>query len=121
LKTESEYAAWLSVFGFRPNHFTVQFNALKGFKDFQEFNRFLIDSGFKMNTSGGLIKGTAADLLEQSSTLAHPVEVAFADKKMTVPACYYEFARRYPDARGKLFTGFIAQSADKIFESTDNK
>src|SRR3990167_9025042 len=121
LKAESEYAAWLSVFGFRANHFTVQFNALKGFKDFQAFNQSLIDSGFKMNTSGGLIKGTPKDLLEQSSTLAHPVEVKFADKRATVPACYYEFARRYPDARGKLFMGFVEQSADKIFESTDNR
>jgi len=121
LKKESEYAAWLSVFGFRANHFTVLFNALTGFKDFQEFNQFLIDSGFKMNESGGLIKGTEKDLLEQSSTMAHPVEIQFADKKATIPACYYEFARRYPDKNGKLFMGFIAQSADKIFESTDNK
>jgi len=121
LKEESEYAAWLSVFGFRANHFTVQFNTLSNFKDFEEFNQFLIDNGFKMNTSGGLIKGSPKELLEQSSTLAHPVEIEFADKKETVPACYYEFARRYPDKNGKLFMGFVAQSADKIFESTDNK
>jgi hypothetical protein len=121
LKAESEYAAWLSVFGFRANHFTIQYNSLKGFKSFQEFNQFLIDNGFKMNESGGLIKGTPKDMLEQSSTLAHPVEVEFADKKETIPACYYEFARRYPDPQGKLFMGFVAQSADKIFESTDNK
>jgi len=121
LKSESEYAAWLSVFGFRANHFTVQFNALQGFNDFQEFNQFLIDSGFKMNSSGGLIKGKPKDLLEQSSTLAHPVEINFADRKETIPACYYEFAQRYPDPQGKLFMGFVTQSADKIFESTDNK
>ena len=28
------------------------------------------------------------------------------------------FARRYEQPDGRLFTGFIAQSADKIFEST---
>jgi len=121
LKKESEYAAWVSVFGFRANHFTVQFNTLTGFKNFKEFNRFLTDSGFKMNTTGGLIKGSRKELLEQSSTMAHPVAIEFADKKETVPACYYEFAQRYPDAQGKLFMGFVAQSADKIFESTDNK
>jgi len=121
LKEESEYAAWTSVFGFRANHFTVQFNTLTGFKDFKEFNQFLIDSGFKMNASGGLVKGTPKELLEQSSTMAHPVAIEFADKKETVPACYYEFAQRYPDAQGKLFMGFVTQSADKIFESTDNK
>jgi len=121
LKKESEYAAWVSVFGFRANHFTIQFNTLNGFKDFKEFNQFLMDSGFKMNTSGGLIKGTPKEMLEQSSTLAHPVAIEFADKKETIPACYYEFAQRYPDTQGKLFMGFVTQSADKIFESTDNK
>ncbi|MCA9407647.1 MAG: DUF1338 domain-containing protein [Candidatus Omnitrophica bacterium] len=121
LKQESEYAAWMAIFGFRANHFTVLFNALKTFKDFPEFNQFLQDSGFKMNESGGLIKGSAKEYLEQSSTLAHPVEIDFADTKKTVPACYYEFARRYPLPNGKLFQGFVAQSADKIFESTDNK
>ena len=74
-----------------------------------------------MNASGGLIKGSRKELLEQSSTMAHPVEVEFSDKKETIPACYYEFAQRYPDAQGKLFMGFVPQSADKIFESTDNK
>lgn len=121
LKEESEYAAWLTVFGFRANHFTVLFNALKTFKDMQEFNQFIKDSGYPLNDSGGEIKGSPDQLLEQSSTLAHQVEVAFADRKATVPACYYEFARRYPLPDGKLFSGFVAQSADKIFESTDNK
>jgi hypothetical protein len=47
------------------------------------------------------------------------VEVSFSEGIFTIPGCYYEFARRYPDADGKLFSGFIAGSADKIFESTD--
>jgi hypothetical protein len=50
------------------------------------------------------------------------MEVEFADGQMhAVPTCYYEFAKRYPDASGKLFQGFVATSADKIFESTDTK
>ena len=36
----------------------------------------------------------------------------------SIPCCYYEFAKRYTQADGKLFRGFVAQSADKIFEST---
>jgi len=36
-----------------------------------------------------------------------------------IPSCYYEFARRYEDKNGELYGGFIAKSADKIFESTD--
>lgn len=121
LKDESEYAAWMSVFGFRANHFTVLFNALTSFKDLQELNQFIKDSGYALNDSGGEIKGTPEQLLEQSSTLAHHVTIDFADKQSKVPACYYEFARRYPMSNGQLFGGFIAQSADKIFESTDNK
>ena len=121
LRDESEYAAWMSVFGFRANHFTVYFNALKTFCDLEGFNIFLKHNGYQLNAAGGEIKGSPKEYLEQSSTLAHPVEVQFADCKKTVPACYYEFARRYPLPDGKIFTGFVAQSANKIFESTDNK
>jgi hypothetical protein len=35
-----------------------------------------------------------------------------------IPTCYYEFARRYPLADGRLYQGFVAASADRIFEST---
>ncbi len=36
-----------------------------------------------------------------------------------IPSCFYEFAKRYPQADGELYTGFVAASADKIFESTN--
>ncbi len=32
---------------------------------------------------------------------------------------FYEFAKRYPTANGKLYQGFVAASADKFFESTN--
>lgn len=122
LKAESEYAAWFAVFGFRVNHFTVFVNALKNFKDLEGLNAFLKRSGFPLNSSGGEIKGSPQkDFLVQSSTMASRVKVEFSDKKETVPGCYYEFARRFPLPNGKLFQGFVVQSADKIFESTDNK
>jgi len=38
-----------------------------------------------------------------------------------ITGCYYEFAKRYKTSDGKLFRGFIAKSADKIFESTNRK
>ncbi len=119
LVVESEYAAWMAVFGFRVNHFTVSVNRLTSFSSLQELNRFLIGRGLKLNESGGLVKGSPAELLEQSSTLAAAVEVEFADGWGHVPGCYYEFARRYPRPDGRFFQGFIADSADKIFESTD--
>ena len=119
LKSESEYAAWMAAFGFRVNHFTVSINHLKHFKGIYEVNQFLKDNGFQLNESGGEVKGTPDDFLEQSSTIAYNKEVEFKDGLKLIPACYYEFAKRYAKPDGNMFRGFIAGSADKIFESTD--
>lgn len=119
LRDESEYAAWLYAFGYRANHFTVSINYLEKFEDITEVNSFIKSNGYQLNSSGGEVKGTAEQLLEQSSTLADRVELDFPEGKRSIPACYYEFAKRYTDSKGKLFSAFIAGSADKIFESTD--
>lgn len=116
---ESEYAAWVAAFGFRVNHFTVDVSSLSTFPDLAALDAFVVEHGFALNTSGGIIKGTQADRLEQSATLADAVEVAFADRTARIPSCYYEFAKRYPLPSGELFQGFVPTSADKIFESTD--
>ncbi|MBI5154978.1 DUF1338 family protein, partial [Candidatus Poribacteria bacterium] len=59
----------------------------------------------------------------QGSTMGDEVEIEFVDgRREMIPSCYYEFARRYPDPKtGKIYDGFVAASADKIFESTDKK
>lgn len=121
LLDESEYAAWVAAFGFRVNHFTVDVNRLVGFADLPAVTDFLVGHGFELNRAGGLVKGTPAEHLEQSSTIADAIEVGFSDGKFRVPSCYYEFARRYPLPSGALFQGFVPQSADKLFESTDVK
>ena len=118
LLAESEYAAWMSAFGFRVNHFTVLVNKLRKFKTLPEVNEALKKAGHRLNTSGGEIKGTEAIGLMQSSTMAEPVSVKFADGEFSIPGCYYEFAQRFP-VNGKLYQGFVEQSADKIFESTN--
>jgi hypothetical protein len=119
LRQESEYAAWFYVFGFRANHFTVSVNALKKHNTILKLNELLKSNGFRLNDSGGEVKGTPSDLLQQSSTMADLVKVDFIEGAYDVPSCYYEFAQRYPDSNGKLYSGFIAKSADKIFESTN--
>lgn len=119
LRAKSEYAAWMAAHGYRPNHFTVFVNALTSFDDIREVNAFIKQNGFKLNDSGGEVKGSKDVYLEQSSTLADSVEVDFSDGKQEVPSCYYEFAQRYTLPDGKLYQGFVAKSADKIFESTD--
>ena len=119
LRAESEYAAWVYVYGFRANHFTVSINKLKKYDTIEKVNQLLKDNGFLLNDAGGEIKGTPAELLEQSSTRAGILPITFEEGVFQIPSCYYEFARRYPDDSGKLYSGFIAKSADKIFESTN--
>ncbi len=119
LKEESEYAAWVYVFGFCANHFTVSVNYLRQHNSLEKVNNLLKANGFLINDSGGEIKGTPAELLEQSSIKSGIVTVDFSEGAFGIPGCYYEFARRYPDENGALYSGFIAKSADKIFESTN--
>ncbi|WP_166267941.1 DUF1338 domain-containing protein [Marinobacter caseinilyticus] len=119
LLAESEYAAWLAAWGYRANHFTVSVNQLVKFKTVEEVNQVLKAEGYTVNSSGGEIKGSPEELLEQSSTMADRAEVAFKDQTVAIPSCFYEFAKRYPKTDGELYTGFVAASADKIFESTD--
>ena len=119
LRQESEYASWVYVFGFRANHFTISINALQQLNSIEKVVSFLKNRGFEMNTSGGEIKGNHEGLLEQASITAGTIPVEFIEGNYDIPGCYYEFARRYEDKNGNLYSGFIAKSADKIFESTD--
>ncbi|MCO4799009.1 MAG: DUF1338 domain-containing protein [Colwelliaceae bacterium] len=119
LLSESEYAAWLAAWGYRANHFTVSINHLANFDHIEDVNTTLKSSGFALNSTGGEIKGDMAVKLEQSSTIADKVSVDFSDNTVEIPSCFYEFAKRYPVENGELYSGFVAASADKIFESTN--
>ncbi|PKP02711.1 MAG: DUF1338 domain-containing protein [Bacteroidetes bacterium HGW-Bacteroidetes-6] len=119
LRTESEYAAWFYVNGYTVNHFTVSVNQLKTMTNIADVNAFLKEQGYQINDAGGEVQGTPEELLEQSSVKAPLMEVEFQEGVFEVPGCYYEFAKRYNDADGKLYRKFIAKSADKIFQSTD--
>ncbi len=123
LAAESEYAAWMAVWGFHANHFTISLNHSSTFDSLQSLLDFVQEQGFALNESGGRVKGSPDVLLEQGSTVAAEVDVDFANGETArVPSCYYEFARRYEDpSTGKLYDGFVAASADKIFESTDRR
>ncbi len=119
LAEESEYASWFAAWGFRPNHFTVNINALKNYQDILKLNSFIESNGFVLNSSGGVVKGTPEQYLEQSSTMANEITCQFSDQSANIPGCYYEFAKRYKMNDGKFYQGFVAASADKIFESTN--
>lgn len=120
LAAESEYAAWLAAWGFRANHFTVDVNKLEGIDSLAELNEIIKAAGYQLNTAGGAIKGGEDVCLAQSSTMADKVDCEFSDKTIKLSSCFYEFAQRFKLANGEYYQGFVAASADKIFESTDN-
>jgi len=119
LANVSEYAAWLSTMGYRANHFTVSVNHLTQFASMDEVISALKTAGYRLNTVGGEIKGTPADLLVQASTLADQVSFVFSDQhEASVPSCFYEFAQRFATQDGTLFQGFVPNNANAIFDST---
>ncbi len=120
LQAESEYAAWLSALGMRANHFTISVNSLRDPATLEGVIERVEAAGFSVNAAGGKLKGSPEERLEQASTLADRIRVRFGDhSEHEIPSCYYEFARRYPGPTGDLYQGFVAASADRIFESTD--
>ena len=128
LRKESEYAGWTGIFGNRVNHFTVSVHPMQSFDGLADLNKYLVEQvGVQLNDAGGsIIKGTPELRLEQSATLAAPVEVHLQDGPLEVPYAFIEFAYRHPrqgrqsdDRWDSYYQGFVAANADKIFESTD--
>lgn len=116
---ESEYGAWLLTIGLCVNHFTVSVEQLTSTNSLQEVLDRVKAAGFATNQVGGEIKGSPEECLEQGSSMADKQAFVFAGgEQQLIPTCFYEFAKRYPDHQGNLYQGFIAASADKIFEST---
>ena len=120
LAAESEYAAWLSVWGLRANHFTIFVNYLKHYPELAQVVALLQQEGYLLNEAGGVIKGAPSDLLIQAATMADKCLVDFSDAgEQVISSCYYEFAQRFQQDDGTLYQGFVPMSADKIFESTN--
>jgi len=85
----------------------------------EDVNEYLKQQNFELNTSGGEIKGNEDVCLKQSSTMANMVDWKFEDGTYPIRSCFYEFAERFAMNNGELYQGFVAASADKIFESTN--
>ncbi|RYR59766.1 hypothetical protein Ahy_A05g025738 isoform B [Arachis hypogaea] len=144
LASESEYAAWTLVNGHALNHVTISAHRLKTeLRDIKNLNRFIEESGFRLNSEGGVLKVSPDGLLLQSSTVADSMPFQFSDGATeSVPCSYIEFAERLvlpqyknlpaielgnADLKIKLMEqvkefhrrdGFEVGNADKIFEST---
>ncbi|KAJ0763233.1 hypothetical protein HanPI659440_Chr08g0278381 [Helianthus annuus] len=131
LARESEYAAWTLVNGYTLNHVTISVHRLVSpLNNIDNFNQFIQDKGFKLNSEGGVLKVSPDGLLLQSSTVADSIPFEFSDGfREPVPCSYIEFAQRlvlpqYKDLpQDKVEEvhrrdGFEVGNADKIFEST---
>nr|GEY71527.1 hypothetical protein [Tanacetum cinerariifolium] len=96
LARESEYAAWTLVNGYTLNHVTISTHRLKPpLNDINNFNQFVQDNGFKLNSEGGVLKVSPDGLLLQSSTVADSIPFQFSDGfTESVPCSYIEFAQR---------------------------
>lgn len=131
LARESEYAAWTLVNGYALNHVTISAHRLRSrLRNIRNLNEFIEESGFKLNSEGGVLKVSPDDLLQQSSTVADSTSFTFSDGNTeSVPCSYIEFAERLvlpeyralPENEVEEFhrrDGFEVGNADKIFEST---
>jgi len=131
LLSESEYAAWVIYNRYYLNHFTVSVHNLKpGYNTIDEFVAFLEHRGFRLNSSGGVIKVSPDGGLRQASTVAQMIDAEFAGgETLRIAGSYVEFAERrvLPEfaelsvgqpGRQHRREGFEAGNADKIFEST---
>lgn len=116
----SEYAGWFAALGLRPNHFTVSVNALSELAPLGRLVDWVVAQGYSVNEAGGRIKGGPSVYLAQASTLADRLTVEFAEGRVAeIPTCYYEFAERFVTPEGTLYEGFVPNSANRLFESTD--
>lgn len=131
LLSESEYASWVIYNRYYLNHYTISVHALpSGYNTLEEFNRFLVSLGIRLNDAGGVVKKSGDGLLLQSSSVSQIVEAEFAEgETMNISGSYVEFAERKPLPefahiplqelqRHHRREGFEASNADKIFEST---
>ncbi|XP_055810123.1 uncharacterized protein LOC129880212 [Solanum dulcamara] len=131
LARESEYAAWTLVNGYALNHVTISTHRLaSNLRSIGNLNQIIEESGFNLNSEGGILKVSPDGLLLQSSTVADSTSFEFSDGiTETVPCSYIEFAERLvlpqykdlPTEKVEEFhrrDGFEVGNADKIFEST---
>ena len=129
LRQESEYAAWIYLFGNQVNHFTLSVHLMKNFDSLKSFYHFA-SSELRVEFNqpeGKLIQGSPELLLEQMSTKAALEDYEFSDEgTKKVPYAFIEFIYRYPSSSGDranlkwldYYQGFRVANADKIFEST---
>ncbi len=133
LLKETEYGSWVIYNRYYLNHYTISVHELKkNYNSLENFNKFLISIGIKLNDSGGIIKKSKDGLLLQSSSVANKINANFKEGKSLISGSYVEFAERkilpkFKELESNKINsshrrdGFETSNADKIFESTYQK
>lgn len=104
LEKESQYGAWLLLFGREVNHFTASV------PDVALWQRKMRDAGIPMKAE---IEGEPGAGLRQTATRAAPRRVRLAEGERDWPYAYLEIAERNGG-----FDGFVAKQARQLFEMT---
>jgi hypothetical protein len=104
LEQESQYGAWLLLFGREVNHFTAAVD------DVARWSAALEAAGVPMK---GAIEGEEGGPLRQTATRAAPRRVQTSRGEREWPYAYLELAERREG-----FDGFVAAQARALFEMT---
>lgn len=104
LERESQYGAWLLLFGREVNHFTASV------PDVALWQKRMKDAGIPMKDE---IEGAPGAGLRQTATRAAPRKVKLRDRERDWPYAYLEIAERNGG-----FDGFVASQARQLFDMT---
>jgi hypothetical protein len=104
LERESQYGAWLLLFGREVNHFTASVD------DVQQWQRKMSAAGIPMKDE---IEGAPGTGLRQTATRAAPRTIRLRERDREWPYAYLEIAERNGG-----FDGFVAAQARQLFEMT---
>jgi hypothetical protein len=104
LESESQYGAWLLLFGREVNHFTASVD------DVEAWQKRMHDAGIPMK---GEIEGEPGAPLRQTATQAAPRQVTLREGTTEWPYAYLEIAQRAPG-----FDGFVTKQARQLFDMT---
>jgi hypothetical protein len=107
LERESQYGAWLLLFGREVNHFTASVD------DVEQWQRRMKAAGIPMKNE---IEGERGAGLRQTATHAAPRRVRVRDGERDWPYAYLEIAERNGG-----FDGFVAAQARQLFEMTKRR
>ncbi len=121
----SQFGAWVLIHGNAVNHFAVLINdqKIKDWPDLESTCKALVAGGIPMKNT---IEGEKGSMLRQTATLASKEEVDVKGEnvfeKMVWTYAYLELTERnYIDVDGvqKLFSGFLTEQANHLFNLTE--